>query len=184
MFYKYFDENFNTELISARDTDIGNYKRYEKVFEVKYTTQEEVIEVREEIKDYHVDVYMKLAKYSTILEPTLNTQKLKENIENDPDYVIFKIRKVAEIITSKIFMKNGGEDESRVSQNDKIRYLSFEKKVLSRKAQSHLHTIRTIGNIGTHDHIENPAKMLKDDAYFLSTALSLLIENLQENNII
>lgn len=184
MFYKYFDENFNTELISTRDSSIGKHKRYEKVFEVKHITQEEVVEVREEIKDFHVDIYVKLAKFSSILEPTLNTQRLKENIEDDPDYVIFKIRKVAEIITSKIFMNNGGEDESRVSQNDKIRYLSFEKKVLSRKAQSHLHTIRTIGNIGTHDHIENPAKMLKDDAYFLSTALILLIEDLQENNII
>ncbi|MCD4667308.1 MAG: DUF4145 domain-containing protein [Sulfurimonas sp.] len=184
IFYKYFDENFNTELISTKDTNIGQHKRYEKVFEVKYITQEEVVEVRKEIKDYHVDIYVKLAKYATILEPTLSTQRLKENIEIDPDYVIFKIRKVAEIITSKIFMNNGGEDESRVSQNDKIRYLSFEKKILSRKAQSHLHTIRTIGNIGTHDHIENPAKMLKDDAYFLSTALILLIENLQENNII
>ena len=184
MFYKYFDENFNTELISARDTSIGKHKRYEKVFEVKYIAQKKVLEVREEIKDYHVDAYEKLAKYASILEPTLNTQRLKENIENDPDYVIFKIRKVAEIITSKIFMNNGGEDESRVSQNDKIRYLSFEKRILSRKAQSHLHTIRTIGNIGTHDHIENPAKMLKDDAYFLSTALVLLIEDLQDNNII
>jgi SAM-dependent methyltransferase len=183
-FYKYFDDNFNTDSISARDDDIGQYKRYEKIFKVKYTTQKEVTEVREEIKDYHIDIYTKLATYATILEPTLNTQRLKENIEDDPDYVIFKIRKVAEIITSKIFMNNGGEDESRVSQNDKIRYLSFEKKILSRKAQSHLHTIRTIGNIGTHTHIENPAKMLKDDAYFLSTALILLIEDLEENNII
>jgi len=184
LFYNYFNENFNTNLISSRDNDIKGHKRYEKLFEVIYIEQKEVIEVREEIKDYHVDVYEKLAKYADILEPTLNTNKLKENIENDPDYVIFKIRKVAEIITSKIFMNNGGEDESRVSQNDKIRYLSFEKKILSRKAQSHLHTIRTIGNIGTHDHIENPVKMLKDDAYFLSTALILLIEDLEENNII
>jgi len=179
LFYKYFDENFNTELISSRATDIGKYKRYEKVFEVKYTSAKEVTETREDMQDYHVDIYAKLATHSAIIEPTLHANKLKEHIENDPDYVIFKIRKVAEIITSKIFMNNGGEDESRVSQNDKIRYLSFEKKVLSRKAQSHLHTIRTIGNIGTHDHIENPAKMLKDDAYFLSTALVLLIEELQ-----
>jgi len=34
MFYKYFDENYETEIISARDNDIGIYKRYEKVFKV------------------------------------------------------------------------------------------------------------------------------------------------------
>lgn len=184
IFYKYFDDNFNTELISTRDTNINTYKRYEKVFQVNYVQEAEITQARDDIKDYHIDVYTKLSMYSSIVEPTLIADKLKENIENDPDYVIFKIRKVTEIITSKIFMNNGGEDESRVSQNDKIRYLSFEKKILSRKAQSHLHTIRTIGNIGTHEHVENPIKMLKDDAYFLSTALVLLIEDLKENNII
>ena len=184
IFYKYFDENFNTELITARDTSIGQHKRYEKVFEVKFTKQAAVIQARDDIKDYHIDVYTKLSLYSSIVEPTLNPDRLKENIETDPDYVIFKIRKVTEIITSKIFMNNGGKDESRVSQNDKIRYLSFEKNILSRKAQSLLHTIRTLGNIGTHEHIDNPVKMLKDDAYFLLTALILLIENLQENNTI
>lgn len=184
IFYKYFDDNFNTELISTRNTNINAHKRYEKVFQVKYVPEAEVTQARDDIKDYHIDVYTKLSIYSSIIEPTLNADKLKENIENDPDYVIFKIRKLTEIITSKIFMNNGGEDESRVSQNDKIRYLSFEKKILSRKAQSHLHTIRTIGNIGTHEHVENPTKMLKDDAYFLSTALVLLIEDLKENNII
>ena len=32
MFYRYFDEHFETELISDRSDDIGKYKRYEKVF--------------------------------------------------------------------------------------------------------------------------------------------------------
>jgi len=32
MFYRYFDTNFETELISNRDNSIENYKRYEKVF--------------------------------------------------------------------------------------------------------------------------------------------------------
>lgn len=35
MFYRYFDEHFETELISARSDDIGKYKRYEKVFKSK-----------------------------------------------------------------------------------------------------------------------------------------------------
>lgn len=34
MFYRYFNDNFNTELISDRDSNIGNYTRYEKVFKV------------------------------------------------------------------------------------------------------------------------------------------------------
>ncbi|MDQ7046622.1 MAG: hypothetical protein Q9M39_03030 [Sulfurovum sp.] len=35
MFYRYFDDNYETELVSARDSDIGNYKRYEKVFKTQ-----------------------------------------------------------------------------------------------------------------------------------------------------
>jgi hypothetical protein len=34
MFYRYFSDNFNTELISDRDSQIGNYTRYEKIFKV------------------------------------------------------------------------------------------------------------------------------------------------------
>jgi curved DNA-binding protein CbpA len=34
MFYRYFSDNFNTELISDRDSHIGNYARYEKIFKV------------------------------------------------------------------------------------------------------------------------------------------------------
>lgn len=34
MFYRYFNDNFNTELISDRDSSIGNYTRYEKIFKV------------------------------------------------------------------------------------------------------------------------------------------------------
>jgi len=97
--------------------------------------------------------------------------------------VIFKIRKATEIITSKIYSRYESNEE-KVSQNDKIRYLSFTKQILSRKAQSHLHTIRTIGNVGTHEHIENPTTMLKEDAYFVTTALVLLIEELVKEKII
>jgi hypothetical protein len=32
MFYRYFSNNYETELISNRNSDIGSYKRYEKIF--------------------------------------------------------------------------------------------------------------------------------------------------------
>lgn len=35
MFFRYFDENFETNLISSRASDVQSYKRYEKIFEVK-----------------------------------------------------------------------------------------------------------------------------------------------------
>jgi len=187
LFYKYFDDNFNTDLVSSRDNNIDKYTRYEKVFKVNYIVKKIVEKVREDFKEetnsFHLNIYTKLEKYQLIIEPTLQLSKLKENIEQDPDYVIFKIRKLAEIITSHIYAQYES-NEHRVSQNDKIRYLSFEKNILSRKSQSHLNTIRTIGNIGTHEHINNPAKMLKDDAYFLATALLLLIEELVSAKII
>ena len=35
IFYKYFNNNFETELISDRSDDIGKYKRYEKIFKTQ-----------------------------------------------------------------------------------------------------------------------------------------------------
>ena len=182
LFYNHFDENFNTELISSRSDDIFGNTRYEKIFEVIYAKPQEVTQSREEVKEYSLDIYSKLEKYTQIIEPILDSSKVKENIEKDPDYVIFKIRKVTEVITSKIYGKYEA-NENRISQNDKIRYLKFEK-IINRKIESHLHTIRTIGNIGAHEHIENPIEMLTEDAYFLTTALILLIEELLKQKII
>ncbi len=34
LFFKYFKDNFNTELISSRNTKIGKYSRYEKIFKL------------------------------------------------------------------------------------------------------------------------------------------------------
>jgi len=35
MFFRYFNENFDTDLISSRADDVQNYKRYEKIFKVE-----------------------------------------------------------------------------------------------------------------------------------------------------
>jgi len=184
LFYKYFDENFNTELISSRDTNVSKYTRYEKLFEVKYTAPVEVSTARGEIQEYHIDIYDKLLHYKQYIEPTLKIKELKNVLVSDPDYVIFKIRKVSEAMTSKLYANNGGTDQDKISQNDKIRYLSHTKRILNRKTQSLLHTIRTLGNIAVHDHIDNPTKILQDDAYFILTALVLLLDDLEKNGLI
>ena len=76
LFFNHFDENFNTELISSRDTDIGNATRYEKIFEVKYITEEVIEEKRQEMiiveKNYHIDVIDELSQYTDIVVPILN----------------------------------------------------------------------------------------------------------------
>lgn len=53
---------------------------------------------------------------------------LEDSILTDPEYTIFKIRKVAEVITSRIY-SNYEANSSIVSFNDKIRYLSYEKTI-------------------------------------------------------
>lgn len=104
-------------------------------------------------------------------------------IDLDPDYVVFKIRKVAEVIVSGIYRKYESNGD-KISQNDKIRYLSFVKRVLNKKAQSHLHTIRTIGNLSVHEDSDKPTVLEKEDAQFLITALILAIEELKTSNVI
>lgn len=43
MFFRYFNENFETDLISSRANDVQNYKRYEKVFKVNLDNEIEVL---------------------------------------------------------------------------------------------------------------------------------------------
>ena len=183
LFYNYFDENFDTSLISGRDTDIDGHTRYEKVFEVIREVTTTSAQSKEELKEYHLDIYEKLQAYKEFIYPILDPDRIKSNIETDPDYVVFKIRKVAESITSQIY-SNYESDTKRVSFSDKIRYLSFTKNLFNKKIQSHLHTIRTIGNIGVHEDGGEVIKLLKEDAYFLVTALVLLLEDLKSNKFI
>jgi len=155
LFYKHFDENFNTELISSRDTNIDEFSRYEKIFEVKYTKPEMIENKRHEIErieeKYHLDIINELAKYSNYIVPILDIKIIEDSLITDPEYVIFKIRKVAEVITSKIYSKYE-TNSSTVSFNDKIRYLSYEKNVFDKTITNYIHTLRTIGNRGVHEH--------------------------------
>ena len=183
LFYKYFDENFDTELISFRSDDIEKHKRYEKIFEVRKTKINDATEKMDELKNYNIDIYSKLVNFNDIIYPTIDSKRIMQYIDLDPDYVVFKIRKVAEVIVSGIYRKYESNGDI-ISQNDKIRYLSFVKKVLNKKAQSHLHTIRTIGNLSVHEDSDKPTVLEKEDAKFLITALILAIEELKTSNVI
>lgn len=186
LFYNYFNENFDTELISSRDTDIGNSTRYEKIFEVKYTSQEAVAEAREEIKvvqkSYHLDIIDELSKYSYIVVPILDMKMLEDSLQNNPEYAIYKIRKVAEVITSKLY-SNYEENGKKVSFNDKIRYLSYEKKLFDKTITNYVHTLRTIGNSGVHEDDKSVAK-LKLDAHLMVIALISFLQELSEKKLI
>lgn len=185
LFYKYFDDNFNTKLISSRDEDIGHHKRYEKIFEVKYIKQEEIEKSRQEAekkKDDHLDIYVELKVYEKHIAPILDLKKINEAIDENPEYLIFKIRKVAEVITSKIYSKH--EDNSKnVSFNDMIRYLSYEKQLFNKKITSNLHTIRTIGNINVHEH-DQEKQMQKLDAHLMLISLLILLKELEDKKVL
>lgn len=183
LFYKYFDENFDTELISFRSDDVEKHKRYEKIFEVRKTKINDATEKMDELKNYHIDIYSKLDNFNDIIYPTIDSKRIMQYIDLDPDYVVFKIRKVAEVIVSGIYRKYESNGD-KISQNDKIRYLSFVKRVLNKKAQSHLHTIITIGNLSVHEDSDKPTVLEKEDAQFLITALILAIEELKTSNVI
>lgn len=181
LFYKYFDDNFDTNLISARDDTINRNTRYEKIFEVKYIKKEEIEKSRQEAekkKNDHLDIYIELKVYEKYIAPILDLKKINEAIDEDPEYLIFKIRKVAEVITAKIYSKH--EDNSKnVSFNDMIRYLSYEKQLFNKKITSSLHTIRTIGNINVHEH-DQEKQMQKLDAHLMLVSLLILLKELED----
>lgn len=186
LFYNYFDENFDTELIISRDDTIDNASRYEKIFTVKIQSTQEVEEIRQEIitvqKGYQLNIIEALDEYSNYVVPILNMKILEDSINSDPEYAIFKIRKVAEVITSKIY--NGYEENaSSVSFNDKIRYLTYEKKVFDKTITNYVQTIRTIGNRGVHEEDRDIAK-LKLDAHLMVIALVSFLNELSDKKLL
>lgn len=186
LFYKHFDENFDTDLISSRDTDINNSTRYEKIFEVKFTPDEIIEEKRQQIKviqkHYHLDVIDELNNYSKYVVPILDMKILEESISLDPEYAIFKMRKVAEVITSKIY-STYESNSSVVSFNDKIRYLSYEKKIFDKTISNYVHTLRTIGNRGVHEHDREITK-LKLDAHLMIISLISFLNELKDKKLL
>jgi hypothetical protein len=186
LFYNYFDENFDTELIASRDDTIENATRYEKIFEVKIQSTQIVEEIRQEIitvqQGYQLDIIEALNGYSNYVVPILNMKILEDSINSDPEYAIFKIRKVAEVITSKIY--SGYEDNANiVSFNDKIRYLAYEKKVFNKTITNYVQTIRTIGNRGVHEEDRDISK-LKLDAHLMVIALLSFLNELSDKKLL
>lgn len=186
LFYNYFNENFDTQLITARDDVIDNATRYEKIFTVTMQSMQVVEEVRLEIitvqKGYQLDIIEALNGYSSYVVPILNMKILEDSINSDPEYAIFKIRKVAEVITSKIYgsYEENGKD---VSFNDKIRYLAYDKKVFDKTITNYVHTIRTIGNRGVHEENRSSAK-LKLDAHLMVIALVSFLNELSDKKLL
>jgi len=186
LFYNHFDEGFDTELISSREDDILGHKRYEKIFEVKYINEIIVEEKRVELEviqnKYQFDVLSELNNYQDYIYPILNLKILEDTINIDPEYTIFKIRKVAEVITTRIYCKYE-TNERTISFNDKIRYLAYEQKVFNKTLTNYVQTLRTIGNSGVHEHDRNISK-LKLDAHLMVIALISFIQELKDDNLI
>ena len=100
----------------------------------------------------------------------------KNSINSDPEYAIFKLRKVAEVITSKIYAlyKTNPTD---ISFSDKIRYLSYERNVFNKTVTSYIQTIITIGNRGVHEHGREVSR-LKLDAHLMTIALISFLQEI------
>ncbi|NBL00953.1 MAG: DUF4145 domain-containing protein, partial [Erysipelotrichia bacterium] len=186
LFYKHFDENFDTTLLSSRDDDVYGHKRYEKIFAVRVGAQPIICEDQTAIvatlNSGHFNFLVELNQYHDYISPILNIKKVEESIHTDPEYIIFKIRKVTETLTSKVYTTFESNAES-ISFSDKIRYLSYEKKVFSKSMTNYLHTIRSIGNRGVHDEVEDLLK-LKLDAHLMIFALISLIKEFKESKLI
>lgn len=165
LFYQYFDENFDVELISSRDTSLNNSTRYEKIFEVQIAKETKIsnnhIASTQTIQTLQFNPITQLENYGKYIVPILDLKILEDSINSDPEYAIFKIRKVAEVITSKIY-SNYEPNGKDVSFNDKIRYLSYEKKVFGKDITNYVQTIRTIGNRGVHEENKILTKMILD----------------------
>lgn len=172
--------------MSSRNNDIGNSTRYEKIFEVKYIKSNKCHEAYQDIevlkKNYNIDIIEELSYYEKILSPVLDIKLLENSINNDPEYVIFKIRKIAEVITTKIYAAYE-DNANHISFNDKIRYLSYEKKIFNKTITNYIQTIRTIGNRGVHEDNRDNSK-LKLDVHLMILALVSFLKEVTETKII
>lgn len=185
-FYKYFDEHFDTNLVSTRTDTIQGATRYEKIFISKPQVIEvELIEENNLVvleQQHQLDIIKELAIFENYVTPILNLKLLENSINVDPEYAIFKTRKVAEVLTSNIYSKYEENGQS-VSFHDKIRYLSYEKKVFDKTITNYVQTIRTIGNRGVHEDDRSIAK-LKLDAHLVIIALVNFLQELVEKELI
>lgn len=183
LFYKHFDENFDTKLISSRANDVEGHKRYEKIFEVTaFSENVTVSSVAVTPVVPHYDFIAALNQLEVYVSPTLDTKKVSAYITSDPEYVIFKVRKIAEILTSNIYKRFESNGVS-ISFSDKIRYLSYEKNVFTKSMTNYLQTIRTIGNGGVHEERKDMTKE-SFDAQLMVLALINLIKNFEEGHLL
>lgn len=178
LFYKHFDENFDTKLISSRSNDVEGHKRYEKIFEVAVLPDYDITETKTVVIMPQHDFIAALNQFEAYISPILDPKKVSAFLISDPEYVIFKVRKVAEILTSNIYKRFETNGVS-ISFSDKIRYLSYEKNVFSKSMTSYLQTIRTIGNRGVHDERKDTLKEAFD-AQLMILALINLIKEFEE----
>lgn len=187
LFYKYFDENFDTTLLSSRNSDVFGHKRYEKIFRVNVEAKAVSCEQQQLLSETSINserfnLLTALNQYHNYIAPILDAKKIEESLVSDPEYLIFKVRKIAEILTTKIYSTFESNAES-ISFSDKIKYLSYQKKVFSKSISNYLHTIRTIGNRGVHDDRVDISK-LKLDAHLMIYALLNLLYEFQENKLL
>ena len=89
---------------------------------------------------------------------------------------------MAELITSKIY-GSYESNSSIVSFNDKIKYLSYEKRIFDKTITNYIQTLRTIGNRGVHEHDREVSK-LKLDAHLMIIALISFLNELNDKNIL
>ena len=133
-------------------------------------------------RNYHIDVINELSQYTDIVVPILNLKILENSINTNPEYAIFKIRKVAEIITTQIYSKYEN-NEQIISFNDKIRYLAYEQKVFTKASTNYVQTLRTIGNRGVHGN-EIDISKLRLDAHLMVIALISFIKEIKDDRLI
>lgn len=182
-FYNYFNENFDTSLISSRNSDINGHKRYEKIFTVRRASQE-ISEIQATLTTPHIyqTLIAELDQYKQHISPILDVDNLEMAMQNDPEYIIFKVRKVADSLTTKIYARYESNLES-ISFSDKIRYLSYQNKVLTKTMKNYLQTIRTIGNVGVHEE-RSDFNTQEYDAHMMLFALISLVKELCERKFI
>jgi hypothetical protein len=121
-----------------------------------------------------------LDKFSNILMPDIDTQKLEHKINSEAKYILIATRVVLERLLQEI---DGVRSSDEITLNSLIFQLHKAKRIIN-SMLNYAHIIKAFGNKAVHPNINKPVTFTKQDVLMVLSVLLLFLKECDQNNIL